>query len=124
MYVEVEFAFEIVGAEFSEVSFVPDNNVGETDFVKARPAGKESVDGRGKVFQVLVDEVAYRGGWCGVRLVETTTRDVTSDGGSELGMTVLMVVVLKLVSIIVAAAHEPAAASRPLCDSLPGRCVL
>ena len=42
MDIEVEFAFEIVGTEFTEVGLVPGNNVGPTDLVQAGEEGEGS----------------------------------------------------------------------------------
>jgi hypothetical protein len=40
MNIEVKLAFEIMRAEFSEVGFIPDDDVGCADFVEPCPAGK------------------------------------------------------------------------------------
>ena len=58
MDVKVELALQVVRAEFSEMRFVPDYDVGAADFVVAGVAGEEGVyDGR-DVFEVLEEEFA------------------------------------------------------------------
>ena len=60
MYIEVELALEVMRAELPEMSLVPDDEVGFPDFVEAGPAGKECVDSRGEVFEVLLEELSLQ----------------------------------------------------------------
>ena len=40
MNIEVELAFEVVGSEFTEVSFIPRDNVGASDSIQASEEGE------------------------------------------------------------------------------------
>lgn len=60
MHVEIELALEIVRAEFAEMGFVPDDDVGSTNFVEAGPAGEEGVDDGWDMFHVLHQEFTLR----------------------------------------------------------------
>ena len=66
MDIEVELALEVMRAELPEMSLIPDDEVGFPDFVEAGPAGKECVDSRGKMFEVLLEELSLQEGGMGV----------------------------------------------------------
>ena len=53
MNIKVKLAFEVMRAEFAKMSFIPNDNIGCTNFVESRPAGEKSMDDRGDVFEVL-----------------------------------------------------------------------
>lgn len=44
MDIKVELALEVVRAEFSKVSLVPDNEIGLADLVETCPAREQGVD--------------------------------------------------------------------------------
>jgi hypothetical protein len=58
--IEVELAFEVMGAELAKVRFVPYDDVGGTNVVKTSPAGEESVDDGWNVFEILEEEFALK----------------------------------------------------------------
>lgn len=60
MHVEVELAFEVVRAELSKVSLVPNDDVRVPNFVEARPARKEGINCGSDVLCILVEEFALR----------------------------------------------------------------
>jgi hypothetical protein len=54
--IKVELAFDVVGAEFSKVSLIPDDIVGMTYAVEPSPAGEKSVDGGCDMLSTLFEE--------------------------------------------------------------------
>ena len=53
MNIKVKLALEIMRAEFAKVGFIPNDNIGCTNFVVSRPTGEKSVDDGWEVFDIL-----------------------------------------------------------------------
>jgi hypothetical protein len=56
MHVKVELSLQVVRAEFTEMGFIPYDDVGFTDLVETGPAGEEGVYCGWDMFEVLLDE--------------------------------------------------------------------
>jgi hypothetical protein len=56
MHIKVELALEVVRAELPEMCFVPNDDTRLADVMETRPAGKQCVDDRGDVLEVLQEE--------------------------------------------------------------------
>ena len=69
MDIKVKLALEIVRAEFAKMSFIPNDNIGCTNFVVSRPTGEKSVYYGWDVFDVLKNKFRLRS-----RLSSTTTK--------------------------------------------------
>ena len=64
MNIEVKLALEIMRAEFAKMGFIPNDNIGCTNFVVSRPTGEKSVDDGGEVFDVLKNKFCLRARLC------------------------------------------------------------
>jgi hypothetical protein len=60
MDVEVKFALDVMGPEFSKMGFVPDNDVRMADFMETGPTREECVHDRGYVFKILEQELSLK----------------------------------------------------------------
>jgi hypothetical protein len=84
MNIKVKLALEIMGAEFAKMGFIPNDNIGCTNFVVSRPTGEKSVDDGWEVFDVLQNKFRLRS-----RLPSTTTKkkviELTTDVGGGNG---------------------------------------
>ena len=60
MNIKVKLALEIMRAEFAKMGFIPNDNIGCTNFVVSRPTGEKSVDNGWEVFNVLINKFGLR----------------------------------------------------------------
>ena len=58
MDIEVELPFEVVATKLSKMRLVPDDPRRFANGVEARPARQESINNRGNVFKILLNELA------------------------------------------------------------------
>jgi hypothetical protein len=64
MNIKVKLALEIMRAEFAKMGFIPNDNIGCTNFVVSRPTGEKSVDDGWEVFDVLQNKFRLRARLC------------------------------------------------------------
>ena len=85
MNIKVKLALDIMRAKFAKMGFIPNDNIGCTDFVEPRPTGEKSVDDGWDVFDVLKNEfrlkVAFVLNNYKKKVIELTT-DVGGGNGS------------------------------------------
>ena len=62
VHVKVKLAPEVVRAKLAKVRLVPDHVGRLADLVEPRPAGQQGIHGRRDMFQVLLEELALKGG--------------------------------------------------------------
>lgn len=62
MHIKVKLALEVVRAKLAKVRLVPDHVRRFANLVEPRPAGKERIYDRRDMFQVLLYELALKGG--------------------------------------------------------------
>jgi hypothetical protein len=60
MNIEVKLALDVMRAEFAKMGFIPNDNIGCTNFVVSRPTGEKSVDDGWEVFDVLKKKIRLR----------------------------------------------------------------
>jgi hypothetical protein len=64
MNIEVKLALDVMRAEFAKMGFIPNDNIGCTNFVVSRPTGEKSVDDGWEVFDVLKKKIRLRSNLC------------------------------------------------------------
>ena len=64
MNIKVKLALEVMRAKFAKMGFIPNDNIGCTNFVVSRPAGEKSVDDGWEVFDVLINKFGLRSRLC------------------------------------------------------------
>lgn len=83
--IEVELAFEVVGAELAKVCFIPHDDVGGPNVVKTSPAGQQGVNDGREVFEILEKKFALKENKVneeqGVQLGEHTMEVAGGGGG-------------------------------------------
>ena len=84
MNIKVKLALEIMRAKFAKMGFIPNNNIGCTNFVVSRPTGEKSVDNGWEVFDVLKNKFRLRSHFVlndKKKVIEKLTTDVGGGNG-------------------------------------------
>ena len=85
MNIKVKLALDVMRAEFAKMGFIPNDNIGCTNFVVSRPTGEKSVDDGWEVFDVLINKFRLRTHLCSTnnkkQVIELTTDVGGGNGG-------------------------------------------